>query len=178
MCLLPDMHGTASIYVGGLGCPLLLKGVLHLHAYRHALCQCACCTGVLHALFAHLYGDCVPHIHTYRHTLVSLHICPEIGMLVYVVYKPILTRFTSTNMLVYMLTDTCSSFMHVCGDQTFFTACFTNLHLEGLNQCPRIRQAQAHIYTKYIHKEIELFIVMVYTHTLVDTHTRQYCAVV
>lgn len=89
MYLLPDMHGTASIYVGGLGCTLLLRCVLHLHAYRHALCQCACCTGVVRALFAHLYGDCLPHIHTYRHTVVGLHICPEIGMLMYVVYKPI-----------------------------------------------------------------------------------------
>ena len=66
--LLPDMHGTASIYVGGLGCTLLLKCMLHLHAYRHALCQCACCTWVVHALFAHLYGGCLPHIHTYRHS--------------------------------------------------------------------------------------------------------------
>lgn len=92
-------------------------------------------------------------------------------MLMYVVYKHILTGFTPTNMLVYMLTDTCSSFMHVYEDETFFTTCFTNLHLEGLHQCPRIRHAQVYIYTMYIHKEIELFIVMVYTHTLVDVHT-------
>ena len=117
------------------------------------------------------YMGVVYHIYTPTDIVVGLHVCPEIGMFRYVVYKPILTGLTSTNMLVYMLTDTCSNLKHVCGDQTFFTACFTNLHLEGLNQCPRIRHAQAHIYTKCIHKEIELFIVMVYTRTLVDIHT-------
>lgn len=112
-------------------------------------------------------------MHTYRHTLVGLHICPGIGMLMYVVYKHTYWVFLHPQIcLCNMLIDTCSSSMHVYEDETFFTTCFTNLHLEGLHQCPRIRHAQVYIYTmQYIHKEIELFIVMVYTHTLVDVHT-------
>ena len=171
-CVPTTRHARHSKHIcGGLGCTLSLKGVLHLHAYRHALCHMCTLHRGCTCTVCHLYGDCVPHIHTYRHTLVGLHICPGIGMLMYVVYKHILTGFTPTNMLVCMLTDTCSSFMHVCEDETFFTTCFTNLHLEGLHPCPWIRHAQVHIYTMYIHKEIQLFVVMVYTRTLVDVHT-------
>lgn len=63
-CVPTTRHARHSKHIcGGLGCTLSLKGVLHLHAYRHALCQCAHCTGVVHALFA-TYMGIVYHIYT------------------------------------------------------------------------------------------------------------------
>lgn len=126
------------------------------HFYRKVCCismhnaSLHAAQGLSHAVCT-LIWDCVPHIHTYRHTLVGLHICPGIGMLMYVVYKHMLTGFTPTNMLVYMLTDTCSAlcvYMRMRHSslpalQIYTWRVYTNVQGSGMLK---------YTYTMYIHK--------------------------
>lgn len=69
-----------------------------------------------------------------------------LGMLTFMIYEHTVSGFSHINMLAYVLTHahTHISFMHVSGDWAFFIMWVTNLHLEGMHPCPRIRHAHIH----------------------------------
>lgn len=139
------------------------------------------CTGVVHCLHTCM-GIVHLHVHAYRRTHVGLYTCLGIGVLVYMVYKHTLSGFTPINMLVYLLTDTRSSFIRVCGDWAFFITCFTNLHLQGLQPRPTIRHARVHslghTYSVHTKEDSTVHCHGLYTRTRGCTRVWQYRAAV
>lgn len=116
VCVPANRHAQhRGIYAQGSGCTFLQKGVLPLHAYRHALCQ--------HA-HVHRSGKCIictlvwgSHICMYMPTDIHSWVyIPAwgLGMLTFMIYEHTVSGFSHINMLAYVLTHAHTHTLALC----------------------------------------------------------------